>query len=38
MQKLSDADLRDKTEDFKKRVKNGETLDDLLVDVFAVGL
>lgn len=36
MQKLSDLELRDKTGLFKKRLQNGETLDDLLVDVFAV--
>lgn len=36
MQKLSDTQLRDKTAEFKKRLKNGESLDDLLVEVFAV--
>jgi preprotein translocase subunit SecA len=32
---MSDADLRTRTEAFKQRVQNGETLDDLLVEVFA---
>ena len=36
MQKLSDAELKAKTEDFKKRLNEGETLDDLLVEAFAV--
>lgn len=35
MQKLSDTQLRDKTAEFKKRLKNGEKLDDLLVEAFA---
>ena len=33
---LSDADLRAKTEEFKRRLEAGETLDDLLVPAFAV--
>jgi preprotein translocase subunit SecA len=33
---LSDDQLRDKTAEFKNRVANGETLDDLLVEAFAV--
>ncbi|BCJ96630.1 protein translocase subunit SecA [Anaerocolumna cellulosilytica] len=33
---LSDADLRNKTNEFKNRLKNGETLDDLLVEAYAV--
>ncbi len=33
---LSDEQLRDKTEEFKSRVANGETLDQLLVEAFAV--
>ena len=33
---LSEAELRGKTEEFKNRVKNGETLDDILVEAFAV--
>ncbi len=36
MQKLSDEELRDKTVEFKKRLSEGETLDDLLVEAFAV--
>ena len=36
MQKLSDEDLQHKTIEFKERLKNGETLDDLLVEAFAV--
>ena len=36
MQKLSDEELKGKTEEFKKRLENGETLDDLLVEAFAV--
>ena len=33
---LSDDDLRAKTDEFKKRLEDGETLDDLLVEAFAV--
>ncbi|WP_031495320.1 preprotein translocase subunit SecA [Bryobacter aggregatus] len=36
MQKLSDAELAAKTTEFKQRLANGETLDDLLVEAFAV--
>ena len=36
MQKLSDAELKAKTEEFKQRYEEGETLDDLLVEAFAV--
>ena len=36
MQKLSDYELKAKTNEFKERVANGETLDDLLVEAFAV--
>ncbi|MGE8206926.1 preprotein translocase subunit SecA [Heyndrickxia sp. NPDC080065] len=36
MEKLSDDQLREKTEEFKQRYQNGETLDDLLVEAFAV--
>ena len=36
MQQLSDAELKAKTEEFKKRLSEGETLDDLLPEVFAV--
>ncbi len=35
-QALSDAQLRDKTEAFKQRLEEGETLDDLLPEAFAV--
>ena len=34
--KLSDAELRAKTDEFKKRYQDGETLDDLLPEAFAV--
>jgi preprotein translocase subunit SecA len=33
---LSDTQLKDKTEEFKKRLEEGETLDDLLPEAFAV--
>ena len=36
MQKLSDAELRGKTQEFKDRLAKGETLDDLLPEAFAV--
>ena len=36
MEKLSDSDLSRKTEEFKDRLANSETLDDILVDAFAV--
>lgn len=36
MASLSDEELRGKTQEFKDRLKNGETLDDLLVEAFAV--
>mgnify|MGYP003281253194 FL=1 len=36
MQKLSDEELRDKTREFRKRLDEGETLDDLLPEAFAV--
>ncbi|MDD4298609.1 MAG: preprotein translocase subunit SecA, partial [Bacilli bacterium] len=36
MKKMSDHELKAKTEEFKKRLENGETLDDLLVEAFAV--
>jgi len=35
-EKLSDEKLREKTEEFKQRLKKGETLDDLLPEAFAV--
>ena len=34
--KLSDEELKEKTNEFKERLKNGETLDDILVEAFAV--
>ena len=36
MQALTDEELRGKTEEFRERLKNGETLDDILVEAFAV--
>ena len=36
MQSLSDEELRNKTEEFRQRLKDGETLDDLLPEAFAV--
>ena len=36
MQTLTDQQLRDKTEEFRKRIKDGETLDDILPEAFAV--
>ena len=36
MEKLSDAELKQKTFEFKERLKNGETLDDILPESFAV--
>lgn len=36
MEKLSDDALRAKTVEFKNRLKNGETLDDILVEAYAV--
>ncbi|MFC5540417.1 preprotein translocase subunit SecA [Ureibacillus sp. FSL W7-1570] len=36
MEKLSDEELRNKTEEFKARYQNGESLDDLLPEAFAV--
>ena len=35
-QKLSDDELQQKTEEFKERLNNGETLDDILPEAFAV--
>ncbi len=35
MQKLSDEELRNKTEEYRNRIKNGETVDDLLPEAFA---
>ncbi|MCG8554565.1 MAG: preprotein translocase subunit SecA [Proteobacteria bacterium] len=36
IKKLSDADLRAKTAEFRARLERGATLDDLLIDAFAV--
>jgi len=36
IEKLSDAELRGKTDEFKKRIDNGESLDDILPEAFAV--
>ncbi|PAV31025.1 preprotein translocase subunit SecA [Virgibacillus profundi] len=36
MEKLSDTKLQQKTEEFKERHENGESLDDLLVEAYAV--
>ena len=36
MQALSDEELRGKTQEFKDRLAAGETLDDILVEAFAV--
>lgn len=35
IEKLSDSELSGKTEEFKKRIEQGETLDDLLVEAYA---
>ena len=36
IQRLSDAELRAKTDEFRRRLKEGQTLDDLLPEAFAV--
>jgi preprotein translocase subunit SecA len=36
MKALSDEDFPKKTEEFKERIKNGESLDDILVEAFAL--
>ena len=36
MAKLSDEELKNKTDEFKKELENGKTLDDLIVPAFAV--
>ena len=36
MQKLSDAELKNKTKEFRERLANGETLDDILPEAYAV--
>ena len=35
VKKLKDADFKNKTEEFKERIKRGESLESLLVEVFA---
>nr|WP_276318679.1 hypothetical protein [Marinitoga lauensis] len=35
-EKLNDEQLKSKTDEFKKRLKDGETLDDILIEAFAV--
>ena len=34
--KLTDTELQNKTAEFKERLKNGETLEDILIEAFAV--
>ncbi|NNU44173.1 preprotein translocase subunit SecA [Ramlibacter montanisoli] len=36
LEKLSDEELRGKTQEFKQRLAKGETVDDLMVEAFAV--
>ena len=36
VKKLSDDDLKNKTEEFREKLKNGATLDDILPEAFAV--
>ena len=36
IRKLTDAELRAKTDEFKKRLAGGQTLDDILPEAFAV--
>lgn len=36
MEELSDDELKGKTDEFRERLKNGETLDDLLIEAYAV--
>ena len=36
IEKLTDEELRGKTEEFRNRLKNGETLEDIKVEAFAV--
>ena len=36
MEKLTDEQLREKTDEFKRRLAAGETLDDLMVEAYAV--
>lgn len=36
IEKLSDSELKEKTEEFKKRLKNKESIEDILTEAFAV--
>ncbi|OLS01848.1 preprotein translocase subunit SecA [Tissierella creatinophila] len=36
MEKLTDSQLKEKTKEFRNRLENGETIDDLMVESFAV--
>ena len=36
MQRLTDAEMRAKTDEFRKRLAGGETLEDLLIEAFAL--
>ncbi|HID93653.1 MAG TPA: preprotein translocase subunit SecA, partial [bacterium (Candidatus Stahlbacteria)] len=36
LKKLSDGELQRKTEEFRERLKSGETVDNLMVEAFAV--
>ena len=36
IEKLSDNELKEKTNEFKRRLENGETLNDILIEAFAV--
>jgi preprotein translocase subunit SecA len=36
LKELSDAELKGKTEEFRERLKSGESVDDLMVETFAV--
>ena len=36
LQKLSESELKNKTNEFKERLKNGESLDDIMPEAFAV--
>lgn len=37
MEKLSEDQMKEKTAEFKRRLENGETLDDLLPEAFCFG-
>jgi preprotein translocase subunit SecA len=36
MKQLSEAQMREKTDEFKRRLANGETIDDIMVEAFAL--